>query len=76
MAKKKYSLSNTSISVDKKYFDNCFEPERKRLGKKLGMNLTQRQFTAYLHNSKAKIQYPTGKNTYAPRKKWGKYVPF
>ena len=44
------------LVVDKNYFDNCFEPERRRLQTKLGIsNLSQAKFTAYLHASKNKI---------------------
>lgn len=46
------------IFVDKHYFDNFFEPARKKLESDTGFRFTQKKFTAYLARSGAKIVYP------------------
>ena len=48
--------------------DNLFEPERKSLQTRLGINLSQREFTGYLAKSNAKIRYPKRDLTFAPQK--------
>lgn len=58
----------TVIKVDRYYYDNFFEPERKKLEKKLGVSLTQPGFTAYIARSGAKIKFPKIKNNFAPKK--------
>jgi hypothetical protein len=57
---------HVSIKVDRGYFDNCFEPNRKMLENKLGVKLTQSKFTAILNRSGAKIKYPRNSKIFAP----------
>ena len=47
-----------SIKVDEYFFKNIFEPTRRELGIKLGVNFSQTGFTNYLHRSGAKIVFP------------------
>ena len=59
----------TSLSVHSPFYYNIFEPERKSLQKKLGIPLSQRQFTEYLTKCNAKITYPKKiNNIFAPHK--------
>ena len=62
---------NVCIKVDKNYFESFFEPERKRLEKKLGVSFTQPKFTAFLARSGATLNYPKMNNMFAPKKKRG-----
>lgn len=57
-----------SISVHPTFFDKIFETERRGLEKRLGVGLSQRQFTEYLARSNAKIKYPKPSNQFAPRR--------
>lgn len=57
-----------SISVHPLYFDRVFEPERRKLQDKLGVNFSQTKFTEYLVRSNSKIVYPKNKNTFAPKR--------
>jgi len=67
MAKRTNNL--VTLKVHKSFFDNIFEPERKRLQGKLGIsNFTQSKFTEFLDKSNIKIKYPKGNNIFAPRK--------
>lgn len=61
--------NHVSIKVDKDYYEKFFEPERKRLSSKLGVNFSQMKFTSYIYRSGAKIQFPKMKNTFAPKSK-------
>jgi len=65
-----------SIYVDTDFFENIFEPERKSLQNKLGINLGQREFTQYLARCNAKISYPAIDKTFSPRmnKRGGMFV--
>lgn len=61
-----------TIKVDRNYFENFFEPERRRLSSKLGINLTQAKMTAYIASSGAKLKYPKNNMKYfGYRKKRG-----
>ena len=57
-----------SIKVHNSFFDNIFEPERRRLQNKLGVNFSQTKFTEYLAKSKIQIKYPKGNHKFFPRK--------
>ena len=57
-----------SIHVDRVYFDRVFEPDRKKLGLKIGRNFTQKEYTAYIARKKLRINVPKRKNTFAPRR--------
>jgi hypothetical protein len=46
------------IKVNKNFFDRIFEPERRRLSNKFGLNISHSKFTSYLANSNAKLSYP------------------
>ena len=59
------------IKVDKHYFDNFFEPERKRLGSIFGREFKQREFTAFISHSGAKIKYPKMNKKFFPKNKGG-----
>lgn len=62
---------NVCIKVDKVYFDKIFEPERRKLQNKLGVNFTQSNFTAYMARSGAKIVYPKRNDRFAPKRRKG-----
>lgn len=64
--------NHVSIKVDKNYFEKFFEPERRRLSGKLGLNLSQQKFTAYIHRSGARLNFPKGMNLNPIRKRRGK----
>ena len=64
MAKK----NSVCTKLDKDYYDKFFEPERRKLSSKLGINLSQQKFTSYLYRSGAKIQYPKVNKTFAPKR--------
>jgi hypothetical protein len=55
-----------SIKVSKLYFDKVFEPDRKRLGVKIGRNFTQKEYTEFLARKKLKIKVQRN-NRFAPR---------
>jgi hypothetical protein len=55
-----------SIKVSKLYFDKVFEPDRKRLGVKIGRNFTQKEYTEFLARKKLKIKVQRS-NKFAPR---------
>lgn len=59
------------MNVHQSFFDNIFEPERKKISSRLGLNkFTQADFTEYLVKSGAKIHYPKAmkmSNTFSPR---------
>lgn len=59
--------NSVTIKVDKNYFENHFEPERRSLEKRLGLPMTQTKFTAYLANSGAKIQFPKSNKKFSPK---------
>ena len=64
------SRNSVHLIVDRNYFDKCFEPERRRLSNKIGKDLSQSKFTAYLHASGARIRYPKKSNKYAPKRRF------
>ena len=57
-----------SLHVHPLFFDRIFESERRNLQSKLGVQLSQREFTEYLAKSNAKISYPKMNNIFAPKK--------
>lgn len=57
-----------SIKVDKMYFDRIFEPDRKKLGVKIGRNFSQKEYTAYLARKKLKIHAPKMGRAFATRR--------
>ena len=69
MACKKNNM--VTVRIHKSFFDNVFEPERKRMQFKLGTNFTQAKFTEYLARSNAKIVLPKINNQFMPRKRKG-----
>ena len=68
-----------NIKVHSSYFDNIFEPERKKLASKLGLNdLSQTKFTEFLAKSNAQIKYKPLKpnrinSRYYPKRPRGSY---
>ena len=49
---------SVTIQVDKNFFENIFEPERKKLQNQLGMHkFTQSNFTSYLERAGLKLKY-------------------
>lgn len=46
---------NVSIKVHKKFFDNVFEKERKKMERDMGFKVSQIKFTEYLANVKFKF---------------------
>lgn len=57
-----------SIKVDKIYFENIFEPGRKALQNKLGINFSQPKYTAYIAMKKLNIKNPKLSNKFYPKK--------
>ena len=55
-----------SIKVSKLYFDNIFEPDRKKLSQKIGRNFTQKEYTEFLARKQLKTKLPKS-NKFAPR---------
>ena len=53
---KRYNF--VSIKVDKNFFDNMFEPERKKLEMKLNKRISQPKFTEFLYRSGSKLWNP------------------
>ena len=49
------------IRVDKNYLENIFEPNRRELEKKLGIKLSQTQFTKYLARANLGFKFPKHK---------------
>jgi hypothetical protein len=68
-----------NIKVHSSYFDNIFEPERKKLATRLGLNdLSQTKFTEFLAKSNAQIKYkpvrtPRFNNKFSPKRIRGSY---
>ena len=56
---KRYNF--VSIKVDKNFFENFFEPERKKLEAKFNRSLSQAKFTEFLYKSGSKLWYPKQK---------------
>lgn len=76
MAKKSNSVR---MNMHTSFFDNVFEPERRKLSKKIGMDVTQVKFTEFLAKSNAKITYPKIrslpiKRGFAPRRRKGRFT--
>lgn len=66
--------SAVTIKVDKYYFENIFEPQRRQLEKQVGRNFSQREFTAFQARSGARVVYPKkirNINTFGPRRRKG-----
>ncbi len=45
-------------NLDKNFFKNVFERERKKMGKKMGVDLTHKQFTKILEIKKVQFKFP------------------
>ena len=56
------------IAVDKNWFDNIFEPERKRLQNLSGKSLSQPKFTSIWAASNMKIASQKSSNKFMPRR--------
>lgn len=50
------SRNIVKCNVNKKFFENVFEPGRKSFEKQLGTKLSQNSFTSYLANSGFKFK--------------------
>jgi len=50
-----------SIRVNKNFFDNIFEPARKKQEVKMGIRISQSKFTKFLDKSKAEFKLPKQK---------------
>ena len=55
---------NVHINVSPLFFDNIFEPERKKLEKIKKVSFSQRAFTEFLAKSGAKINIPKMDNKF------------
>jgi hypothetical protein len=64
--------NHVSVKMDKNYFEKFFEPERRKLSSKLGLNLSQTKFTSYLHRSGAQLIFPKTMNINPIKKRRGK----
>ena len=53
--------NKVKITVDRSFFDNIFEPERKRIENKLKIRVTQKQFTSMLEKAKVPLRLPLPK---------------
>lgn len=49
---------HVSVHLSKLFFDNIFEPERKKLEKQTGTRVTQINFTEFLAKKKVKFVFP------------------
>ena len=59
--------NNVTTNLHKSFFDNIFEPERKKLQSQLGLSrLSQPQFTEFLAKSGARIIYPKPNAKFSP----------
>lgn len=47
-----------SIKVDRRFFDEIFEPKRKEFENKMGVRIGQEKFTKLLHAKKIKLKLP------------------
>jgi hypothetical protein len=56
------------IFVHNSFFNNFFEPERKKMEAKTGCKVSQSKFTEFLSKAKIKISYPKIDDVFAPRK--------
>ena len=57
--------SVVSIKVDRNFFKNVFEPQRKQLEFKLGQTLSQRELTAMCNKMSFRLKLPkTQKNIF------------
>lgn len=56
------NINYVRVNLHKSYFDNVFEPERKKLQNRLGVKLTQPKFTEYLAKSKVSTKTPKKSN--------------
>jgi hypothetical protein len=54
----KIKIKGVTVQLSERFFDNCFEKERKRLEKKHNTSISQVRFTEYLARSGAKFVYP------------------
>jgi hypothetical protein len=61
--------NKVSMSVDKGFFDNIFEPARKKAEKQIGTKVTQAKFTAMLKNSGLSLDLRLGGLDVPKRKK-------
>ena len=60
-------IKDVSVKISKSFFDNIFEPERKKLEKQIGTRVTQIGFTEFLAKKNAKLIIPKQKNTFFPK---------
>ena len=60
-------IKNVSVKISKSFFDNIFEPERKKLEKQIGTRVGQISFTEFLAKKKVKFIFPKQKNTFLPK---------
>lgn len=47
-----------SVQISELFFENIFEPERKKLEKQIGSRVTQVNFTEFLAKKKVKFVFP------------------
>ena len=64
--KKNSTRRRVHINIDEHFFNNIFEPERKKLSKIKGVNFTIPKFTEYMAKANVKFNYP--KVSYIPKK--------
>ncbi len=56
----------TFMHVDVSFFDNVFEPARRKKEKELNIKLSQVKFTKFLAMSGATFKFPKQNNKFAP----------
>lgn len=56
-----------TVKIHKAFFDNVFEPERKKLQNMTGVYISQVKFSNILSKSKINIKYPKRLRTFAPK---------
>ena len=60
--------NNVSIKVDKHFFDNVFETNRRSLEAKLGRTLSQTKFTAMCNKMHFRLREPKQARKYLPKR--------
>lgn len=60
-------IKDVSVKISKSFFDNIFEPERRKLEKQIGTRVTQIGFTEFLAKKKVKFTFPKQSNMFLPK---------
>jgi len=66
------SKNKVYMMVDSKFFDNIFEPARKKLEREKGCRFSQPKFTQYLAKNKVKFTFPKQNKRFMPNETYNK----